>query len=60
MDQHYICKGDCGGVSDDSSAVCNAPDCSEKDQKMSACGCDDGEHKEAKGDEMTEDEQMDS
>lgn len=46
---HYICKGECKGVSD-KPGTCQAGDCSKHGQQLEACDCTDGQHAEAKGD----------
>lgn len=42
---HYICKGECGGVSKD-PGVCNARSCSLHQQVLEECNCDNPEHLE--------------
>ncbi|MCA9364252.1 hypothetical protein KC727_03470 [Candidatus Kaiserbacteria bacterium] len=41
---HYVCTGSCHGVSDDAAATCQAPDCSNNGQPLTACTCTDGQH----------------
>lgn len=43
--KHYICKGECEGVSD-KPGVCNTKDCSLYKKPLVECNCEDGEHNE--------------
>ncbi len=54
---HYICLGDCGGVSEN-SGVCQAVDCENFNQELVECSCTDGEHNAlgTSEDDVTEDE----
>lgn len=47
--KHYICTGECGGVSDN-PGTCQAEDCSKHGEPLVACNCNDGEHKSKDGD----------
>lgn len=40
---HYICVGECHGLSD-TPGVCQAEDCSEQGQPLHACHCKNGDH----------------
>ncbi|MFA6991745.1 MAG: zinc ribbon domain-containing protein YjdM [Candidatus Gracilibacteria bacterium] len=40
---HYICKGGCGGVSDE-IGVCEADGCSKQWEVLEECNCTDGKH----------------
>ena len=42
---HYVCTGDCGGVSDEAKS-CDAEDCSKYGEPLTECNCDDGKHNE--------------
>ncbi|MEK7585167.1 MAG: hypothetical protein AAB455_01450 [Patescibacteria group bacterium] len=46
MNVHYVCKGDCKGVSE-VPKVCDTEGCSHKGQPLEACSCADGAHGEA-------------
>ncbi|MBI4130150.1 hypothetical protein HY468_02440 [Candidatus Roizmanbacteria bacterium] len=41
--KHYICTGECGGVSD-TPGTCQAESCSLHGQPLVECDCEDGEH----------------
>ena len=41
--KHYVCRGGCGGVSDE-MAACEADGCSNQWQMMEECNCADGKH----------------
>ena len=43
---HYVCTGDCGGVSDHAQA-CEAKSCLRFGKPLTPCNCEDGQHKEA-------------
>ena len=43
--QHFVCKGGCGGVSQE-AGVCQASTCSLHGHPLSACDCADGMHTE--------------
>lgn len=45
--KHYICTGDCRGISEN-EGKCQAPDCENYGNNLVACDCTDGEHKEAR------------
>lgn len=38
---HYVCNGECGGVSD-TPGVCQAETCSLHNQPLSECNCEGG------------------
>ena len=40
---HYICTGECKGVSDN-PGVCQAEDCEREGQPLIECSCTDGNH----------------
>jgi len=40
---HYVCKGSCGGVSDELE-MCESEDCSNQWEMMEECDCTDGKH----------------
>lgn len=42
-DTHYVCTGECGGVSMQ-PGVCAASDCSNYQNQLRACDCDDPNH----------------
>ncbi|MFW5853486.1 MAG: hypothetical protein ACOCU8_02565 [Patescibacteria group bacterium] len=42
---HYVCLGDCGGQADD-PGVCKNPTCSQYEQELRPCMCEDGRHQE--------------
>lgn len=44
---HYVCTGECKGVSSESNAICQANDCSRFNKKLIECMCEDEEHSEA-------------
>lgn len=44
---HYICKGECKGVSE-KPVSCGDESCSLHNHPLVECDCTDGEHKEAK------------
>lgn len=46
--KHYICTGDCGGVSE-KPGVCQAQTCPKHGQPLSECECSDGKHGKEKG-----------
>jgi len=41
--QHYICKGECKGVSE-TPGSCGADTCSMKDQPLVECSCENASH----------------
>lgn len=41
--KHYICKGGCGGVSDE-AGVCQADSCANHWELLEECDCNDGKH----------------
>lgn len=41
--KHYVCDGNCGGVSD-VPGVCQTPSCPRYDQPLRECECEDGKH----------------
>ena len=43
MNQHYICTGGCGGVSD-KPGVCQAEGCPKHGHILESCDCADGKH----------------
>lgn len=43
---HYICKGECKGVSE-KPVSCGDKECSLHDHPLTECNCSDGEHKES-------------
>lgn len=43
MGDHYVCKGECGGVSETQGA-CGNETCSMHGEMMEACNCNDGQH----------------
>ena len=45
--KHYVCTGECKGVSD-TPGVCRAEVCSEKGKPLVECNCTDGMHAEVK------------
>ena len=45
MDEHHICTGGCGGVSEE-KGVCLAKDCARHDKPLAYCNCQDGNHVE--------------
>jgi len=54
MDQeHYVCLGDCEGVSD-KTGVCQAPSCITFGQPLSPCNCTDGKHSKMETNQKTE------
>lgn len=44
---HYVCTGECGGVSD-TPKNCGSEACSLHDKPLVPCHCIDGEHTEVK------------
>ncbi len=42
---HYVCTGDCGGVSDQ-PGNCQAESCRMHNQPLVECNCTDGNHEE--------------
>lgn len=44
---HYVCTGGCKGVSDDSSATCQAENCPKHSHPLTPCSCEDQQHAEA-------------
>jgi len=40
---HFVCKGGCGGTSDE-SAMCEADGCKNQWEMMEKCDCEDGKH----------------
>lgn len=42
--QHYVCIGECEGVSEDGGATCQTADCSDYGKKLKDCSCGDGMH----------------
>lgn len=47
MNEHYVCTGDCGGMSGQ-PGVCQAETCAKKGQPLTPCTCENGAHAEAK------------
>jgi len=45
--KHYICKGECGGVSDEKKN-CDSPSCSRFNKELIECSCTDGKHNDKK------------
>lgn len=45
--KHYVCKGDCGGVSDEKKK-CSAEGCSLYGVELEECDCTDGNHHDKK------------
>jgi len=43
MEQHYVCRGGCGGVATEPK-VCESEGCPMKNQPMEQCNCEDGKH----------------
>lgn len=43
MEKHNVCKGECGGVSDE-EGVCKSETCSRSGQPLEGCECGDGKH----------------
>lgn len=43
MKKHYVCSGECKGVSDNPGS-CRAKDCSKHEQKLKPCECEEGDH----------------
>lgn len=54
METHYVCRGECGGVSDEPQAVCQMTDCSKHAQHMTPCNCSDDKHEEVREDKHQE------
>ena len=46
METHYVCKGRCGGVSDEPHATCQTTGCSQHAEHMAPCNCSDEKHEE--------------
>lgn len=46
MAKHFVCTGDCGGISD-KAGKCQADECEMHKQALVECNCKDGEHAEA-------------
>ena len=44
---HYVCTGDCKGVTDKPNATCQAQDCNKHAHPLTECNCTDNMHKEA-------------
>lgn len=42
-DTHFVCTGECGGVSD-KPGTCQAKDCSKHNMLLEKCDCADGTH----------------
>ena len=40
---HYICEGECKGVSD-TPGTCQAQECSKHEEPLKECNCDDNQH----------------
>lgn len=51
MSEHFVCTGECGGVSD-KPKVCDDPNCSMHGQSLQPCDCADGKHYQESGDEQ--------
>lgn len=47
MEQHYICTGGCGGVSD-KPGVCQTEGCADYQKPLRECHCEDGLHEQVK------------
>lgn len=45
--KHYVCKGECGGVSEEKKK-CSADGCSMYGQELEECNCIDGRHHDKK------------
>ena len=45
--KHYVCKGDCGGVSDEKKQ-CDTKGCSLYGRDLTECNCTDGKHHDKK------------
>jgi len=43
MEKHFICTGECKGVSD-KPGTCQAGDCSKHERELSECSCEDSKH----------------
>jgi hypothetical protein len=41
--KHYICTGECAGVSE-KPGTCQTPTCSKHGELLSECDCEDGKH----------------
>ncbi len=48
--KHYICEGDCGGVSDTPKA-CGTQGCSMEGKDLKECECTDGKHSKNQNEE---------
>lgn len=53
---HYVCTGDCKNVSD-VAGVCQSDFCNKAGEELAICGCEDGEHTDAKPSENTTEEE---
>lgn len=45
--KHYVCKGECGGVSNDPKK-CEDESCSMFEKDLEECNCTDGRHNDKK------------
>ena len=52
---HYVCTGDCKNVSDD-PGVCQSDFCNKSGEELAICGCEDGEHVDAKPEAVASEE----
>ncbi|MEX2436945.1 MAG: hypothetical protein WD471_02170 [Candidatus Paceibacterota bacterium] len=43
MDNHFVCTGKCGGVSN-ASGVCSTEDCNQAGNSLKECSCDSDSH----------------
>lgn len=55
MENHYVCTGTCGGVSDHPKN-CEDESCPMHGQPLVACDCTDGQHQYVKGETKIEEE----
>lgn len=51
---HYVCKGSCHGVSEETGATCQTEDCQNYEVEMSPCNCTDNSHAEVLDEEAEE------
>lgn len=42
--KHYVCTGECGGVSDQLGSTCQAEGCNQHGQPLVPCDCTDDQH----------------
>ncbi|MDP3900939.1 MAG: hypothetical protein Q8Q38_01165 [bacterium] len=47
---HYVCLGECGGVSEH-PGICTAEPCSHHGKPLEPCECQDAEHKQQEDEE---------